>query len=512
MKLELKKQGFDSYECGAELTLTQEESAETIVPDYCPDIARIIETSGRIYLHNRELREGKAEITGSLRVHVLYTAEGESGIRSLVFSIPFSVEGEGAALSECCYLMAETETEYLESRMLNPRKIFTHCKLVTRLRAYKRVPLEFCTDVEASPELSLQKRRERQHAVFLTGIAEKDFTFSDEMELSSGKEGAAELLSSEFSGTVTEAKVLGNKLVFKGMFHLSVLYRTQEGGCDISSSELPFSQIMELEGVGEGAEPSVELQLTGCELQLDGGDEEGRRIGVTLYVHATALLREERELNLLSDLYSTSYQCNFAASPLPLTCYRETMLRRQNIRETLEIGVVAESILAMQVHFGAVSVSREGTHATLRCGASVKAMYQDEGGATLVAERCIDVTSALELEEDCKLKAKAVCPGDIQSGFTERGIEVRFPVEFQIEAVRTVKRICIDSVELDEDAPKDTANAPSLVLRCLGAQESAWDLAKRYHTTIETILSANQMEKEEELPREKLLLIPRKRA
>ena len=79
MKLELKKQGFDSYECGAELTLTQEESAETIVPDYCPDIARIIETSGRIYLHNRELREGKAEITGSLRVHVLYTAEGERG-------------------------------------------------------------------------------------------------------------------------------------------------------------------------------------------------------------------------------------------------------------------------------------------------------------------------------------------------------------------------------------------------------------------------------------------------
>ena len=46
MELELKKAGFDTYEIGGELTLTQEETAETIVPDYCPDIARIIETEG----------------------------------------------------------------------------------------------------------------------------------------------------------------------------------------------------------------------------------------------------------------------------------------------------------------------------------------------------------------------------------------------------------------------------------------------------------------------------------
>ena len=46
----------------------------------------------------------------------------------------------------------------------------------------------------------------------------------------------------------------------------------------------------------------------------------------------------------------------------------------------------------------------------------------------------------------------------------------------------------------------------------MGRQESAWDLAKKYNTTIDSILSANQLEGEEDLPREKLLLIPRKRA
>ena len=61
------------------------------------------------------------------------------------------------------------------------------------------------------------------------------------------------------------------------------------------------------------------------------------------------------------------------------------------------------------------------------------------------------------------------------------------------------------------DAPKETAGAPSLVLRCLGKQETAWDLAKRYNTTIGVILAANQLETEGDISRDQLLLIPRKR-
>ena len=46
MELELKKECLDTYELGEPQTLTQEETAETIVPDYCPDIARIISAEG----------------------------------------------------------------------------------------------------------------------------------------------------------------------------------------------------------------------------------------------------------------------------------------------------------------------------------------------------------------------------------------------------------------------------------------------------------------------------------
>ena len=50
MELELKKECLDTYELGEPQTLTQEETAETIVPDYCPDIARIISVEGVVCL------------------------------------------------------------------------------------------------------------------------------------------------------------------------------------------------------------------------------------------------------------------------------------------------------------------------------------------------------------------------------------------------------------------------------------------------------------------------------
>ncbi|SFP13273.1 protein of unknown function [Oscillibacter sp. PC13] len=511
MELELKKEAFNAFEAGGELTLTQEETTETIVPDYCPDIARIIETDGKVYLHSREIRDGKAEVSGTVRVTVLYTPDGEGGIRTLEFAIPFTAESDGRAMPDCVALTAETETELLETRMLNPRKVFTHCKLVTRITGYQRVSMGFCTDVEAEKSLCIEKRQEQQKAMILTHIAEKDFTFTETMNLSPGRDGAAELLTSRVNSTVTESKIVGSKLIFKGMFTVELLYRTAAGRCCATTGELPFSQIMEVDGAAEGSAALLHLTLTGTDFQIDGGDDEGREIAVTLYLHATALLREERALTLLNDLYSTVFDLTYDAAPLPLTSFCESLTRRQTVREVLEIGVVAESILSVSVRCGAVSVTREGESAILRTVAAVRALYLDEGGVPLVAERCLDVSCQLELPEDCRVSAWAGCSEEVQGSLGDRGIEVRFPIDFHVEAAAKVKRICITSAKVNTEAPRETAGAPSLVLRCLGKQESAWDLAKRYRTTIAAILSANQLESEEELARDQLLLIPRKR-
>lgn len=421
MELQLKKTTLDHYESSGEVTLTQEETTEVIVPDYCPDIARIITADGKVCIHSRELRDGKAAVTGTVRVTVLYTPDGESGIRTLEFAMPFTVESDNRVLADCVFLEADTRPEFLESRMLNPRKVFTHCKLVTRLTGYQKAPLCFSTDLEAEDQLCVEKRQEQQRITLLTHIAEKDFTFTEEMNLSPGRAGAAELLNSQVCGSVTESKIVGSKLIFKGVFSISLLYRSVDGKYDTTSSDLPFSQIMEIEGAAEGCTPSLRLQLTGSDLQIDGDDAEGRQIAVTLYLHATALLREEQDVTLLNDLYSTSYETAYEAAPLSVTGFFETFTCRHTVREVLEIGVVADFILSLTASCGAVSVSREGETTVLRTEVNVRALYLDEGGVPLMAERSFDINSQLELPEDCKVSASAACPEEIQGSLGDRG-------------------------------------------------------------------------------------------
>lgn len=510
MELDLKKVSLDTYQNAGEFTVSQEETLETIVPDYSPDIARIIKSEGKVFLHSRELRDGKAEISGTIRVNVLYVPDGEHGIKSLEFAVPFRVESDNRMLYECQQMLSETESEFLETRMLNPRKIFTRCRLLTRITGYRKEELEYCSDIEVKEEHCIEKRREKQTVMLLTQIAEKDFTFSGEVSLSPGKEGAVELLGNHVSWVVTETKIVGNKLVFKGIFLLSLLYRSADGKCGCFNEELPFSQIMEVEAATEGAEVSLNLQVTGSDLQIDGDDPEGRQFAVTVYLRASALLREKREVILLSDLYSTAHELKYEAQSLSLTEFRDTTNRRQMVREVLEIGTMAESVLLATVGCGAVSAVREGESIVLRTLAEVKVLYLGEGGAPLLAERSVNVSCQLELPEDCKVKACAGVKEEVQWNLGERGIEIRFPVDFLIEVEKQVKRVCVSSVNIDLESIKDSVGVPSLVLRSIGKQESAWDLAKKYNSTITEILTANQLE-EEPLPQGKLLLIPRKR-
>lgn len=205
---------------------------------------------------------------------------------------------------------------------------------------------------------------------------------------------------------------------------------------------------------------------------------------MTIYYRAMALLRESREITLLTDLYSTAYETRYEPNQLDLCSLYDTMTRRQTVREVLEIGVAAESVLSLCADCGAVSVSREGETTQLRTAVTVRALYLDEGGACLSAERCFDVCCPMELPGDCTVTAGAACGEEVQGTLGDRGIEVRFPVDFQVEVCVRSRKLCVASAELEEEHPKELSGAPSLILRYWGKQESAWEVAKRYNTTI----------------------------
>ena len=83
MELELKFAELACCEPVGDLITTQEESMETAIPEYCPDIARIVDTVGQLRLREKHPAGQQLTMGGSVVLTVLYTSEESAGLRSL---------------------------------------------------------------------------------------------------------------------------------------------------------------------------------------------------------------------------------------------------------------------------------------------------------------------------------------------------------------------------------------------------------------------------------------------
>ena len=92
MELEFERDTIVCYETLTEVTLCQEETLESIVPDACPDILRIVDVCGQATLSSKAAIEGMAVVTGMVRAVILYQPEGSAGLRRMEVGLPFTCQ------------------------------------------------------------------------------------------------------------------------------------------------------------------------------------------------------------------------------------------------------------------------------------------------------------------------------------------------------------------------------------------------------------------------------------
>ena len=310
MELELKKEQFACYQALPQLSENREETTETIVPDYLPDIARIVDASGCLFLRSREIADGKAQVSGTVRMTLLYVAEDAQGMKSFEYTLPLDETIEGRTLSGSADSCLDGRLCSCEVRMLNPRKVFTRVNVELTLTPYVPASLSVCSGVKEQEAYKIETLCEKKDIGIIRAIREKDFTFSDEVLLSGTKEPIQELLRTKCALRVTDCKSIGNKIVLKGVARLDAIYLDESGNLASMSSELPFSQILDGLAEEEG-ETTVRasLRLTGAEIHVGSESEpdNNRAISLRLYISAFTAVREVKSVCCVADLYSTAY-------------------------------------------------------------------------------------------------------------------------------------------------------------------------------------------------------------
>lgn len=507
MELQWKRVGYDFYERVELPPVTCETMRESIVPDSCADIARIVDTTGEVCLTSRDwTADGRFSVGGTVEVAVLYIPEKGGGPCVLRCQLPFQYSGESQeGLLEHFHVRGVLQS--IDTRVLNPRKVLTRVDLALHPSGCRKRSLELLGGPAQEEESLRSLRRSRQLRV-IAAVREKECAFTEELPLPAGQEGAAELLSVQLQPRCGDGRLIGSKLVVKGLLSARILYRRESGGVGLFQQELPFSQILEGGGLEENWEYRCEAQLLGlsCTIGTEGGREDSRALTLTVQLRLRAVVWREETLELVADLYSTAAPLRTWTEELVVQEEQPCQSRRISGRVLLETGVAVKSVASTCVRCGLL---RQRTGGQLELPVTARCLYLDENDMLHAVERSVQLPCPAQLEEDSSVLGQAECRGEVTASILPEGVELRFPVDCTLELWQTGRYLCVAGAEQTEEPEGETL--PSLVLRRLDGQESLWSVAKENRTTCQAILSVNQLESEQQLPRDRLLLIPRVR-
>ena len=508
MELEFDRDTITCYETAAEATLCQEETLESIVPDACPDILRIVDVYGQAELRGKQTREGGVTVSGFVRATILYQPDGSDDLHRMDVGLPFTCQMEVSGLSSGGVVLASPRLRRAEARALNPRKVLLRADLAVDIKACQPVERTVLRSVLEAEQNNVCQRQYQGQTYHIAAIQEKNFTFSERVRIPSNQADIGRVMALRAQPVCTESKLIGSKLIFKGAVELSLLLQEPTGTLVSSRESIPFSQVMEVNGVGEENDCEIAVELS--DLQWEPLIDEKGMLDVSLELLAQAQVRCHRPMVLLQDLYSTLCHMDVSWEAVPMWQQVEQSVRPQAVRELLECEELVRSVVDSRLALGPVTQKREGTQLILTAEVWITVLYRDEQEQLQCICQMLPVPLRLDCPEGQVCSCKSQCQGEVFAAPGAGGVEVRFTLEFHCQTQRQTAVNCVCSATPGEARNSESGPTPSLILRLATPGEGLWELAKTYGTTQEQILQANELT-EEDLPEGKMLLIPRVR-
>lgn len=497
MELELQFEEIACHETVGEIVLTQEEAAELTIPEYSPEVSRVVDAAGQVQLREKTAAEGRLDMSGTACLRVLYTSGESSGLRSLTLSLPFRCTAEAPQFRPCSTLWVKSRVVLAEVRPLAARKVYARILLEFAVCGYAPTVRKLCTG--AAEEPSLRCRKETASIPLLTEVSEREFAVQQEVTPEEGTEMPEEILREDCRLEVTSVQVLASRLLVRGEAALRFLYRCEDQTLHSYETAVPFSQIIDGVSGGDGAAYEVTPQLCESEVRL-ARSERGHGLNVSL--RGTLLIKAvcRREITWLSDLYSTRYEAAVRRELLTFPTVLQQEKCSAESAEPLEFGGSRPFAYLTEQRCAQTDMGMEGDTPTAHTTLHLRLLYLED--APVTTERSREISTVLPAAAD---GIAAECIGSALH-YSGSSCDVRSRIDFTLTHEETARVTAVAAAELQEASQREM---PSLILRRIVPEESLWDIAKQYRTDETAIRRANHWEGD--TPPEGMLLIPKTR-
>lgn len=228
---------------------------EFTLPDYRPEIRRLLRITPSVTHPSAYAGVGRLELGGNVCYRVLYLGE-DSGLYSVELCSAYSLDAEPdepecEQTGEVC-VTADIAPDSVTGRVIAPRRIGIRSRLTAHLRAYTAV----CRQPVVSGPVDTEGVRCLTHAAEFArviAVSEQGIAMSDEI-IPEPREGELRIIDGVGSVFVSEAMAAKDVIVCRGELTLKLLTCRDEGEAECMHRKLPFTHEIRAEGVTPGCE------------------------------------------------------------------------------------------------------------------------------------------------------------------------------------------------------------------------------------------------------------------
>ena len=493
-----------------ETTAEQSLDADINLPDYCPEIQRILKCSVIPNVTSVQNNSGRITADAVAVVRILYL--GENGkLSSYEQNYPLQKFVESGKINSDSAIDVRIKTDYANCRAVNPRRVDIRAMMTFVFKAVNKREENLLCSAEGA---GIQTVCEENTVASLCALSERTFSLSEVVEINNEKPAVSQIINISACATTDEIKIINNKALIKGNCNIKIYYI----GDDTASVEsiehsMPISQIIEAEGLSENCKPCIRLNINSCEA-IPKADSSGniRLIDFNARISAFTSAFEDIPLSMISDAYSTDYKAENIYKNIEIFTFNNSFDTSFTNKVVLEsIGVSVECVMAVWCSDIKYSFTAKEDECIISGTYLANILYKENEKIIGIIQKPVDYDFNVKMNEkadriNCIGSAQIVSCSCAVTGDSRLELKTELSASGIILACSNKKYV--GDITLTSDNKLKEENC-ALTIYFSERNEALWDIARKYNTTVEAIKSENDINADI-VEKNCMLLIPSK--
>ena len=481
----------------------QEQPVELdyILPDYYPDIFRLVRCEVKPVITGWTVSGDKLSYELRCDISILYCGEGDSVLRSVTQTQSFQKTVELG--SECASpeVRLTPKTDHINFRAVNKRRLDLRGAVSVKTSVTCQSQQEVISDVSG---MNMQLRRVPMRFAAKKLTADKQLRVSEETELSAARPSVINIISSRCAVKDCEQKLISGKLLAKGELKVDVLYSCEKdgsGSVEPMSFTLPYSQIIDIDGIDESFVCRITPEIITCEVTAAAGKTgENRALRCEAELRLMCRAVKNTEVMIGTDAYSTVYPCSVEltgmhAEQLPAE-YSEGFRHTAKLAEGDSVPETIYSVWCTPKNIN-TRTGDDGKSVVISGMLTYSMTVRDSAGMISMPDKDEAFEETIDIGDDISGASVSteISTKEVSYNISSEGVlTAKADISADISVSGSASLKAVTAVSVDDTTRKERDGDYAIKLYFGVPGEDVWDIAKRYSTSVSAIMEENELE------------------